>query len=175
MNYILYDGSVRTALLPFTFTRPVADIRVGILTIREKWEKYLGMTTTTLTEEYLSEKFPMVEMAENVMINASFCPNEALAEMIRFLKPMQAIVKDYEIIAFFTKQDQQEVDFQQYELIEFKDDVLCIAHSWDIFQKNDQAIREDFELLTTGRKSQPIPPNVQVLGAENIFIEDGAV
>ncbi|HQX03888.1 MAG TPA: putative sugar nucleotidyl transferase, partial [Flavobacterium sp.] len=47
MNYILFDGPVRNALLPFTFTRPVADIRIGILTIREKWEKYLGYTTTT--------------------------------------------------------------------------------------------------------------------------------
>ncbi|HLW41882.1 MAG TPA: putative sugar nucleotidyl transferase, partial [Flavobacterium sp.] len=116
MNYILYDGSVRNALLPFTFTRPVADIRIGILTIREKWEKYLGVTTTTLTEEYLSEKYPMVELEENVMINASFCPNEALVEMISFLKPMQAIVKDDEIIAFFTTDEQEEVDFEKYEL-----------------------------------------------------------
>ena len=51
MNYILFDGTVRNALLPFTFTRPVADIRVGIFTIREKWEQYLGYTTSTLTEE----------------------------------------------------------------------------------------------------------------------------
>lgn len=175
MNYILYDGSVRNALLPFTFTRPVADIRIGILTIREKWEKYLGVTTTTLTEEYLSEKFPMVEMAENVMINASFCPNETLVEMITFLKPMQAIVKEDEIIAFFTTDDQEEVDFEQYELIDFDKDVLSVEYSWDIFQKNDQAIREDFELLTQDRKSEPIPSTVQVLGAENIFIEVGAV
>ena len=175
MNYILYDGNVRNSLLPFTFTRPVADIRIGILTIREKWEKYLGVTTTTLTEEYLSEKFPMVEMAENVMINASFCPNETLVEMITFLKPMQAIVKDDEIIAFFTTDDQEEVDFEQYELIDFDKDVLSVEYSWDIFQKNDQAIREDFELLTQDRKSEPIPSTVQVLGAENIFIEEGAV
>lgn len=175
MNYILYDGSVRNALLPFTFTRPVADIRIGILTIREKWEKYLGVTTTTLTEEYLSEKYPMVELEENVMINASFCPNEALVEMISFLKPMQAIVKDDEIIAFFTTDEQEEVDFEKYELIEFEKDVLTVEHTWDIFQKNDQAIREDFELLTADRKSQPIPSTVNVLGAENIFIEEGAV
>ena len=71
MNYILFDGTVRNALLPFTFTRPVADILVGILTIREKWENYLGTTTTTITEEYLAEKYPMVEMEQNVMINAS--------------------------------------------------------------------------------------------------------
>lgn len=175
MNYILYDGSVREALLPFTFTRPVADIRVGILTIREKWEKHLGVTTTTITEEYLSEKYPMVEMEENIMINAAFCPNHVLVEMISFLNPMQAIVKGEEIIAFYTTMDQDEVDFDAYELIEYDGDVLTIEHTWDIFQKNDQAIREDFLLLTEDRKSQPIPVTVQVLGAENIFIEEGAV
>ena len=175
MNYILYDGSVRNALLPFTFTRPVADIRVGILTIREKWEKYLGITTTTVTEEYLSEKFPMVEMEENIMINASFCPNEVLVEMISFLQPKQAIVKDEEIIAFYTTEDQEEINFEEYEWIDFEEDCLQIAHTWDIFQKNDQAIRDDFELLTQDRKSQPIPSTVNVLGAENIFIEEGAV
>ena len=109
MNYILYDGNVRNSLLPFTFTRPVADIRIGILTIREKWEKYLGNTTTTVTEEYLADKYPMVEMAENIMINASFCPNEGLVEMIQFLQPNQAIVKNEEIIAFFSTDEQKKL------------------------------------------------------------------
>ena len=86
MNYILFDGTVRNALLPFTFTRPVADIRVGILTIREKWEKYLGYTTTTITEEYLSDKWPMVEMENNIMINASYLPNDILVAMIKNLE-----------------------------------------------------------------------------------------
>jgi len=175
MNYILYDGSVRNALLPFTFTRPVADIRVGILTIREKWEKYLGVTTTTITEEYLSDKYPMVELEENIMINAAYCPNDVLVEMIQFLNPMQAIVKGDDIIAFYSTIEQDEVDFDQYECIEFEGEVLTIEHTWDIFMKNDQAIREDFELLTQDRISQPIPHTVQVLGAENIFIEEGAV
>ena len=97
MNYILFDGTVRNALLPFTFTRPVADIRVGILTIREKWEMHLGYTTTSLTEEYLMEKFPMVEMEENIMINASFLPNEVLVEMVLNLEKNQAIIYGEEI------------------------------------------------------------------------------
>lgn len=75
MNYILFDGSFRDSLLPFTFTRPVADIRVGILTIREKWEHYLRLTTTTLTEEYLEEKYPLLELEQNIFINAGFIPN----------------------------------------------------------------------------------------------------
>lgn len=174
MNYILFDGTVRNALLPFTFTRPVADIRIGILTIREKWENYLGSTTTTVTEEYLQDKFPMVEMEENVMINASFLPNAVLVEMVSNLEVNQAIFKGDEVIAFFTEESQEEVDFDTYEIIEFNDEVLTVENTWDIFQKNDAAIREDFELLTEDRRSQPIPKNVNVISPENIFIEEGA-
>lgn len=173
MNYILFDGTVRDALLPFTFTRPVADIRVGILTIREKWEKCLGYTTTTVTEEYLSEKYPMVEMEENVMINASFLPNDVLVEMVRSLEENQAIFYKEEVIAFFSKEN-QEVDFDSFEIIEYTDECLRIEHTWDIFSKNDAALREDFELITEGRHSQPIPKSVNVLSPENIFIEEGA-
>jgi UDP-N-acetylglucosamine diphosphorylase/glucosamine-1-phosphate N-acetyltransferase len=174
MNYILFDGTVRNTLLPFTFTRPVADIRVGILTIREKWEKHLGTTTTTITEEYLSEKFPMVEMEQNVMINASFLPNEVLSEMVSNLEPKQAIFKGEEVIAFYSEDSQDEVDFNKYEIIEYNEECLSIVHTWDIFAKNDAALREDFELLTEGRNSQPIPKSVNVIAPENIFIEEGA-
>jgi UDP-N-acetylglucosamine diphosphorylase/glucosamine-1-phosphate N-acetyltransferase len=174
MNYILFDGPARTALLPFTFTRPVADILIGILTIRQKWEMYLGSTTTTLTEEYLSEKFPMVEMEQNVMVNASFLPNPTLVEMIQGLKSNQAIFKGDEVIAFFTNDEQEQVDFDTYEIIDYSEDCLTVQNTWDIFAKNDTALRADFELVTQDRKSQPIPKSVNVIAPENIFIEEGA-
>ena len=174
MNYILFDGPNRNALLPFTYTRPVADIRIGILTIREKWEKYLGSTTTTLTEEYLQEKYPIVELEENVMINASFLPNEALIEMVKSLQPNQMIVHDEDVVAFFNLQSADEVDFDTYKALFFDDELLTVENIWDIFQKNDAAIRADFEILTTDEVSQDIPKTVQVLGAEHIFIEEGA-
>lgn len=174
MNYILFDGPARTALLPFTYTRPVADIRIGILTIREKWEKYLGSTTTTLTEEYLANKYPMVELEENVMINASYLPNHKLVEIISNLKSNQAVFKGDSVIAFFTNDSQEEVDFDQYEIIEFIEECLTVEHTWDIFAKNDVAIREDFALLTEDRTSQPIPKSVNVISPENIFVEEGA-
>lgn len=174
MNYILYDGSVRNALLPFTFTRPVADIRVGILTIREKWEKYLGFTTTTLTEEYLMEKYPMVEMEQNIMINASFLPNATLVELIQNLKHKQAVVYNEEIVAFYTDDTQEEVNFEHYDLVLYEGDLIQIENTWDIFAKNNKAIREDFELITADRTSQPIPSSVNVIAPENIFIEAGA-
>jgi len=174
MNYILFDGPVRNALLPFTFTRPVADIRIGILTIREKWEKYLETTTTTLTEEYLSHKYPMVEMEENIMINASFLPNPILVEIVRNLKKNQALFCGEDVLAFYTCENQEEVDFDSYENIEFEGECIRVEHTWDIFSKNDAAIREDFTLLTQDRTSQPIPKSVNTIGKENIFIEEGA-
>ncbi len=174
MNYILFDGPSRNALLPLTFTRPVADILIGIMTIRQKWESYLGSTTTTITEEYLSEKFPMVEMEENVMINASFLPNEKLVALIQDLEPNQAIFKGEEVVAFYTQESQEEVNFDSYEIIEFNDDCITVEHTWDIFSKNGSAIQEDFAFLTEDRKSQPIPKSVNVIAPENIFIEEGA-
>jgi UDP-N-acetylglucosamine diphosphorylase/glucosamine-1-phosphate N-acetyltransferase len=174
MNYILFDGPSRNALLPFTFTRPVADILIGIMSIRQKWEVYLGSTTTTLTEEYLSDKYPMVEMEQNVMINASFLPNATLVEMIQNLESNQAIFKGDEVVAFFTNEDQEEVDFDTYEIVEFSDDCLTVQNTWDIFAKNDAAIRADFQFLTQDRKSQPIPKTVNTIAPENIFIEEGA-
>ena len=136
MNYILFDGPYRNNLLPFTFTRPVADIRVGILTIRQKWESYLEYTTTTVTEDYLAKKFPMVEMEENIMINASFLPNLEVAECVKNLKHNQALFKGEDVIAFFAKEGEEVKDFSTFEAVEFTGDTLTIEHTWDIFSKN---------------------------------------
>ena len=174
MNYILFDGPARNALLPFTFTRPVADILIGIMSIRQKWEMRLGSTTTTLTEEYLSEKFPMVELEENIMINASFLPNDVLAEMVSNLESNQAIFKGDDVIAFYTNENQEEVDFDSYDIIEYNGDCITVKNTWDIFSNNDAAIREDFKFMTEDRKSQPIPKSVNVIAPENVFIEEGA-
>ena len=174
MNYILFDGPSRNSLLPFTYTRPVADILIGILTIRQKWEMVLGTTTTTVTEDYLSEKYPMVEMEENIMINASYLPNDSLLEKVKNLKSNQAIFKDEDVIAFFTNDSQEDIDFNTYDAVEFTEDVLKIENTWDIFSKNGLAIQADFDLLTKDKTSQPIPESNNIIAPQNIFIEEGA-
>lgn len=174
MNYILFDGAVRNQLLPFTFTRPVAEIRMGILTIREKWELMLGYTTTTVTEDYLADKFPMVELEANILINASFCPSENLVQLIIGLKENQAVFYKDEPLAFYSKEE-QEIDFDAFDVIEYSyDDVLRVEHTWDIFQKNNEAIQRDFNLLTKDRTSEPIPETAVAFHPERIFIEEGA-
>ena len=97
MNYILFDEARRENLLPLTFMRPVADIRFGILTIREKWEKYLSSKTSTLTDNYLAAKFPLVKEEENIIINGAICPNPELIKEIEQLKSGQALVSDEKI------------------------------------------------------------------------------
>ncbi len=174
MNYILFDGPVRNALLPFTFTRPVAEIRVGILTIREKWEKYLGSTTTTITEEYLSEKYPIVEMPTNVLINASFLPNEELVHLIEALNENEAVFYGEDVVAFYSTDTQDEIDFSSFKHIEYEGDVLRIENTWDIFSKNGEAIQADFDFITAGRKSQPISDTNRIINGDNIFLEEGA-
>ena len=174
MNYILFDSDARNALLPFTYTRPVADIRVGILTIREKWEKHLGLTTTTITEEYLEEKYPMVEMEQNILINASFIPTESLVEKVKNLTENQALFVGDDVVAFYTSDSQEEVDFSTYSQIEYEEKLLQIKNTWDIFSFNGEAIKLDFDLITEERTSQPIPEGVHAINKENIFIEEGA-
>ena len=174
MNYILFDSDVRNSLLPFTYTRPVAEIRIGILTIREKWEFFLGFTTTTITEEYLEAKYPMVELNKNILINASFLPTKNLVNQVRKLSKNQAIFQGEQIVAFFTSDTQENVDFDSYEQLKFQEDLIQIKHTSDIFSLNDKAIQADFDLLTQGRTSQPIPDGVHTIQKQNIFIEQGA-
>ena len=179
MNYILFDESiVRTNLLPLTFMRPVADIRVGILTIREKWEKQLKTKTSSLTENYLTPKFPIIRENENVLINGSVCPNEEVISAIKNLKKNQIILFNDTIIALHVMEGELdrigESSSEGIEEIKLSDPPLKINHTWEIFSKTDIAIREDFTLLTKGRKSQKISGTNRVFGENEIFVEKGA-
>ncbi|MGB5646117.1 MAG: putative sugar nucleotidyl transferase, partial [Muriicola sp.] len=100
MNFILIDSEVRTSLLPFTFTRPVAEIRIGIRTLREKWEAYLEDNTSFKTEEYLRMKYPIRLAADNIFIDASFLPTPDLVSAIRSLEPDTALSHDQKIVAY---------------------------------------------------------------------------
>ena len=174
MNYVLFDGNSRNSLLPFTFTRPVAEIRCGILTLREKWERHLGATTSTVTEDYLSDKWPLVELEENILINASFCPTPELVKQILSLKEGEAIFDKEEVVAFFSTEGSV-VNFDQLKKIPLEGEPFRIRNTWDIFHLNGVAIEADFELLTRKRKGASISSTNQIRGEEHIFIEEGAV
>ncbi len=176
MNYVLFDGSVRDQLLPFTFTRPVADIRLGISTIREKWEYFLKQKTTTLTCDYLTEKFPLETQEENILINASVLPDKTLAEQVMNLKDGKALVQGDLIIAMFVHaEDIEKMNDSEPDTIEVNRQVQQLQHVYEIYSMNNDMIREDFSLLTFGRKSRPLSKTNFVQGDEaDIFIEEGA-
>ena len=178
MNYILFDDQSRNNLLPLTFMRPVADIRIGILTIREKWEKYLKTKTSSLTEAYLSTKFPIVKAENNILINGSVCPNADLVDEIKNLKPNQALVTDDSIIALNVSDkdlsDSGEMDISGIDEFTTKSPILQISELYDIFWKNGEAIKHDFKLLTAKRKSEKLSTTNRVVAEENIFVEKGA-
>ncbi len=174
MNYILFDGNTRRSLLPFTFTRPVADIRIGILTIREKWEKYLGTTTSTLTEPYLAKKFPLKTSSANILINGAFLPDTGLLNSIQNLKEQEVLVYEGEPVAVATAVIPEVVEVTNYKPVEYLGEVFRLKNTWDIFSDNGEALKRDFELLTRGRKSAPISPTNQLINEGDIFLEEGA-
>jgi len=176
MNYILFDSFKRNKLLPFVYTRPVADIRVGILTIREKWEKFLGETTSTLTEDYLGKKYPLVKANENILINGSVVPTQELVKKIKDLKKGEKLAKGDFVIAIWLGSDDVEKvnDSESVTTVQTEVAFLQIENNWDIFNLNGAALLSDFELLTKDRKSQPLSKTNFVVGNPDlIFLEEG--
>jgi UDP-N-acetylglucosamine diphosphorylase/glucosamine-1-phosphate N-acetyltransferase len=177
MNYILFDNFRRSNLFPLTLIRPVADIRIGILTIREKWEKHLGQKTSTLTERYLREKYPVIKEDDNIMINGSVCPDPVLLKEICDLKSGEVLYKDDAIIAMHLQAveldslDEEKID--EVNMVESHSPLLKVKHTWDIFSRNGQAIENDFELITRNRISETVSKSNQLIG-DRIFLEKGA-
>ncbi|MEM9363711.1 MAG: GlmU family protein [Bacteroidota bacterium] len=174
MNYILSDGNHRDSFFPFTFTRPVADIRIGILTIQEKWERHLNTRISAKTEAYLSEKFPLKVASENVVIAGNVLPNAELSKRVQQLGSSEALYHKEQLIAYNTIDPTLDFDASTFEKQEWEQPIFSISHVWDIFSRNGEAMQLDFDFLTQGRKSQPISGTNQVVNTENIFLEEGA-
>ncbi|MDC6363009.1 MULTISPECIES: GlmU family protein [Flavobacteriaceae] len=175
MNYILSDGDYRKAMLPFTFTRPVAEIRIGILTVKEKWEKWLQTQVSFLTEEYLSVKFPLITADKNIVIIGNILPDASIVEQIKQLNMGQALVCNDEVIAYGANEPEKPFNMDDYEKVACKGDVFALKNTWDIFSRNGEALEADFKLLTQGRKSAPISDTNKLIRPEKIFLEEGAI
>jgi UDP-N-acetylglucosamine diphosphorylase/glucosamine-1-phosphate N-acetyltransferase len=174
MNLILFDEpSVRTQLLPFTFTRPVASIRVGILTLAEKWEKRFTLRASFLTEDYLSEKYPLTQTSDNLLINGALCPDARLVEALKNLSPNACLLKNGVKLAVRSPLATL-TSFDQAAQTEYDADVTLIDQVWKIFQHNAAQLHIDYELITAGRTSAGIPdPHTIAYNKQNIFAEAG--
>lgn len=174
MNLILFDDpSIRQDLSPFTLTRPVAEIRVGILTITEKWEKRLNTRASFHTVDYLVEKYKVKSTDDNLLVNGAVCPDDNLVKVINALKKEEALSKNGILIAAQTKS----TSFDNVKVTEYKNEITLIDQVWKIFQFNATEIKNDFTLITLGRKSKLLnDPHTKIYGevGKDIFIEEGA-
>lgn len=176
MNYILFDDYSRTDLLPFTYTKPVCEIRIGILTIKEKWEHYLKQSISYQTQEYLSHKYKSVLADDTLYINAKICPNADLLNTISKLEINSGVKSRKDLIAFRTSEKHLEISHALSLSKEIEGNFISVKNVWDIFKKNGEALIEDFKLITQGKKSQPLSPTNTLLGdANQLFIEEGAI
>lgn len=170
MNIILFDGPSRDHLLPFTFTRPVSEIRVGIITLKEKWEKRIEGSYSWKTEEYLRSKYPQVLEGDNLMINAAVCASDDLAAAVLTLAEGQKLISGDVIIAARTADGNETAELQE---VSYEGEFNLIDRPWKIFSLNAAELEADFDLITKGRTSQPVSQTNTVIG-DRIFLEEGA-
>ncbi len=186
MNLVFFDDAeIVTNLRPFTFTRPISDIRMGILTIRGKWHKYLGeKKSSNYTEHYLEGKFPLHIKGENLCINSCVLPDVEIVAAVKDLKVDQMLFKDGEWLAgIFTEQLKAEFDecnMEPFEIVEYKGNVECLRNIWDIFSLCGKELAKDFDLLVPERDSNDWMDSnhsgVTVIGDSTlVFMEDGAL
>jgi UDP-N-acetylglucosamine diphosphorylase/glucosamine-1-phosphate N-acetyltransferase len=176
MGIILFDDQFRNNLLPLSYTRPVSEFRVGILTIADKWKRYLNSEISYLTEDYLQEKYPLLISPENLFINSAICPDQDLLSAIAGIREGEALFDDQLLIAVqLNESAAKEFNINKlssYRRVEYLNAVTRIAYPENIFSLNDHELRKDFELLTKGRTSASLSSTNSILG-DQVFVEEG--
>ena len=177
MNIVFFDDQTWKNLNPITLTQPVADVRIGILKISEKWKYFFTEKIFYETENYLSKKFsPFKEDKTScVFINGSVIPNIEIVAEIKKLLPGEKLVYMDILVAYFPKENQiNENSLDVYLEKKITTNLIAIRNLWDIFSLNAIALKLDFNLITNGRYSQELPASNKYIKPENIFIEEGA-
>ena len=175
MQLVFSDAQYWGDFLPLTFTRPVAELRIGILTFQERWKKLLEIEDIAfLTEDYLQEKFKKPESKESLLIVPNFLPTESVLEQIKKIKQGEALIYQNEVI--IAKLDMRNFSLLQItKMTDVEGELLFVKSPSDIFTYNQQFLDYDFELLTRNRKSQELSETNNFLGdKEDLFIEEGA-
>ena len=175
MQLVFSDAQYWGDFLPLTFTRPVAELRIGILTFQERWKKLLEIEDIAfLTEDYLQEKFKKPESKESLLIVPNFLPTKIVLEQIKKIKQGEALIYQDEVI--IAKLDMRDFSLSQItKMTDVEGELLFVKSPSDIFTYNQQFLDYDFELLTRNRKSQELSETNNFLGdKKDLFIEEGA-
>ena len=166
MKFVLSDKGFHGGFRPLSLTRSIADFRIGILTMREKWEKYLGEKVFVETEPYLQSKYQKVEDTECVVIPSVLIPDYNIVKAIKSLESGR-LVKDGFVLASVESDETSSFE------VEYQGKVFMLKSLTDIFSFNGMEINKDFGILTAGRKSQEISNTNVVFGKYPLFVENG--
>lgn len=179
-NLVLFDDEKRDNFLPLVYTRPVALLRLGIWTIKEKWERLFNMEASILTEEYLTEKYPLLISDDNLLINGRYLPNEYLISLIRGLSLNEAILSNDELVAVRLSSDRlssvvDDEDIGSLNGVDIDRTLLkAIDHPWDLFLHNGTEIENDFSRLKRSVQSAEISDTNRIIGnKESLLVEEG--
>lgn len=180
MNTILFDDKSWSTLRPLTLTRPVSEIRVGILTLREKWERRLNNSVSYLTSDYLQEKYPLRTEDDNLWINASVCANADLVAAVRRLESNDLLFGEQGVVIAVRGGKQvadrlRKEEFAAFRSLEYSGECTRIIYPYHVFAYNAGELLLDFDLLTKGRKSAVLEDSVRIRGKYPVFLEEGAV
>jgi carbonic anhydrase/acetyltransferase-like protein (isoleucine patch superfamily) len=178
MSLVLFDNNERDKLYPLNKICAVADLRTGIFTARDRWERISQEKVFIHTADYLSVLYEPVPQSSHIWIDANLIPDEYLINRILSLAENEALVDAKGLVAGRKKFEHgfsSLASIADFEKILKTEDVRRIEYAWNIFQYNNEMLREDFARLTAGRISQPLPKTSQFIEPENIFIEEGAV
>lgn len=172
MNTVLFDSKDRNNFLPLTYTRPMADMRMGMMTFRERWELILANKTSSLTEEYLSKKYPLILESDNLFIHGGLVASQELVERFSKLSSNEGLTFNNELIAY--RSSRVITDQTELQLSDIGIEVLVLKQVWELFVHNTDVLTSDFKLVTKGRKSAAIPEHCTVINPDQFFIEEGA-
>ncbi len=193
MKIILFDDQTWDHLLPLTFTKPVSALRVGIFTIKEKWEKYLGEECEVECRDYLKEKFSNSSFSlstslrgtpkqTHICINSSVLPNTDLIQQIFALSDEEILIDNNKIIAFKSSHAINDVLASKASFKTINCKAVSISNLWDLSLLNPSEIIKDLSLIKEKSINVKIAPSA-ILNEEdgpiyignNVTIMDGAM
>lgn len=174
MNLVFFDPAQSSKLLPLTYTRPVAELRIGGLTISQKWTKRLNAEGSWFTKEYLQPIYPFKFTTDNVFINGAVLPNDELASLVAQLALGHGLRDENGTVAWRSGQWSSDLMPEDMVWHELASSATRIVHSYDIFTLNPQEIIADFELLTRNEVSHSLPVGAFCNDPSKLFVSDQA-
>lgn len=178
MHPVLFEDEARISLRPFTFTRPVSGIWLGMTTNQARWESIIGTSCSIAAENHLQKKYPLELTDDNLLINSSVLPYYSLAERLAVLGKNEALIKNRKILAIRLNRNDAEKflkgDLPSVQAFSFSENLIMMHHVWELYRLNREVFLLDYEYFTRRKISAPLPPHVTCIG-NRIFIEEGAI